>query len=161
MKHNYQVIPEVKNLGRNLRYLRGEKKIQVFSEEIQYNRLSLSKVEYGIQNIRIKTVIKIAKILNKDVGMLFDISFVDDKEICQSRAYKDIDYMSMFRARVNEFIRINEYPISKINPDKREKISRLLNGNNNNPTVETLAEISSVIGVPLSKLLCAEGGNEK
>lgn len=158
MKHKYHEIPDVRNLGRNLRYLRGEKTLSVFSQEIQYNRLSLSKVEYGDQNIKINTVIGIAKLLNKDVGMLFDISFVDDKEICQSRVFKDIDYMSLYRNRVNKILDRMKFPISRINPEKREQISRVLNGNNNNPTVETLAEISTVIGVPLSKLLCAEGG---
>lgn len=156
MAKHIDKIPAVEILGENLQYLREKEfmSLDVFSNMISYNRNNLSELEQGYQNIKLSTAVKIAKILDKDVAMLFDISFRDDSEICQSKVFVERDYMKVFYENARKII--EEERISRRDicvSDHREKVSRILHGHCSDATIKTLDEIATGVAVPLSKLL--------
>lgn len=159
MPSHVDKIPAAEILGENLQYLREKENMNRgdFANVISYNRNTLSELEQGYQNIRLSTVVRIAKKLNKDVSMLFDISFRDDVEMCQNKKFVEGDYMKVFSHNVTKLIEREH--IARIDigaSDHREKVSRILHGHCNDTTIKTLDEIARGVAIPLSKLLIKE-----
>ena len=115
MAKHISTIQAVVTLGENLQYLREKElmNIDAFANKISYNRNTLSDLEQGYQNIKLSTVVRIAKILNKDVAMLFDISFKDDFEMCQSKRFVECNYMKVFCTNASKIIENKSIPEKK------------------------------------------------
>lgn len=160
MAKHISTIQAVVTLGENLQYLREKElmNIDAFANKISYNRNTLSDLEQGYQNIKLSAVVRIAKILNKDVAMLFDISFKDDFEMCQSKQFVECNYMKVFCTNASKIIENKSISRKEIcESDHREKVSRILHGHCNDTTIKTLDEIAKGLNVPLSKLLMTKG----
>lgn len=63
MAKHISTIQAVVTLGENLQYLREKElmNIDAFANKISYNRNTLSDLEQGYQNIKLSTVVRIAK----------------------------------------------------------------------------------------------------
>jgi transcriptional regulator with XRE-family HTH domain len=159
MAKHLDKIPAAEILGENLQYLREKENLNrdVFAKLISYNRNTLSELEQGYQNIKLSTTVRIAKKLNKDVAMLFDISFKDDAEMCQNKEFIEGDYMKFFTQNAAKLIEQKHIARTDISEsDHREKVSRILHGHCNDATIKTLDEIARGLATPLSKLLIKE-----
>lgn len=151
-------ISSVELLGHNLKAIREKKNMSIrdFAKYIEYDRNCLGYVENGLHDIKLETVIRIAKILDKDVAALFDRSFTDDKYLWEKGFVKE-DYISIFSANASlVFTRMQKrkeyFNYAEIGIE-RETISRLINGHLKKVNVKTLDAVSQMIDVPVSKLL--------
>lgn len=61
-----------KNLGANLRQLRGELNQYEFAKKLGISQASLNRIENGFQNVSIDTLERIATRLKMSVGQLLD-----------------------------------------------------------------------------------------
>lgn len=147
--HRYSQI-----FGTNLQSVRNEKNLTIgqFSKLIDYNRNSLSKLEYGEQNIRLNTMINIAKNINHDLSMLLSRNFIDNEEYRNVPYIKETNYFENFISRSNQIITSEEISKANLFSEYREQISRILSGHNSNPTIKSLEYIANSLDVNLDEL---------
>ena len=145
-------------LGENLRTARQKKgwTLTYLAARVGYDRICLSRVEYGTQNLEFHTLCKLAAVLNVPFAGLFSRSFCDVlREDAASLAYQPDNYLLIFKDNVNRALHRHGIPQNRIYTEtglSEAMISHLLKGTQHNPTVQTLCTLTFLLPEPLSQL---------
>lgn len=147
-------------VGNNIKNLREIKKKSKASlvKEIEYDRQDLKNLEDGAQDIKLNTLIAIAKNLDVDLTLLFSRDFRTERVT----PYVDDDFMMVFS---NNTYRIIHNSPDKTEADMAEKIgvdattiSRILTHQIQYPRLSTLFYISEYLEVSLEIMFRRQGG---
>lgn len=147
-------------VGNNIKNLRETKKKSKASlvKEIEYDRQDLKNLEDGAQDIKLNTLIAIAKNLDVDLTLLFSRDFRTERVT----PYVDDDFMMVFS---NNTYRIIHNSSDKTEADMAEKIgvdattiSRILTHQIQYPRLSTLFYISEYLEVSLEIMFRRQGG---
>lgn len=147
-------------VGNNIKNLRETKKKSKASlvKEIEYDRQDLKNLEDGAQDIKLNTLIAIAKNLDVDLTLLFSRDFRTERVT----PYVDDDFMMVFS---NNTYRIIHNSPDKTEADMAEKIgvdattiSRILTHQIQYPRLSTLFYISEYLEVSLEIMFRRQGG---
>ena len=158
LNHEKQ-IKDLVILGRNLKFLRESqgKTLKEYAAYLGYDRNKLSNLEYGEMDIQWNTVIKMSKLIDFDVIALFSDSFIDDIEYFkENNTYQEKDFLTVFRLNSEKFQIRMGLTKTQLASDRREYVSRLLNGKISNPRVSSLSMIAGKLGLKLSDLFKEE-----
>lgn len=119
-------------------------KLRDLAKEASYDRVCLSKLEWGEQNITYKISVKLARTLDVPYPALFSRNFIsvqEEKESGYPNHFKNDDFLSVF---------IENFRKSMLRERKEQKqvyieggvtaeaVSRIVRGTEKNPTVKTL-----------------------
>ena len=147
--------------GTNIRKVREAKgmKIHEVAEIAQYDRGCLSRLEYGEQNIKVKTAIKIAKTLNISFPALFSRNFMDGNkehpELQVDNTYIEDDFIKVFAENFWKSIKTQGYSEMTVVETigiPNSSVSKIKNGKYDNPTLTTLYGMSLVAGIDMYSL---------
>lgn len=145
--------PDEKSIvGRNLEILINQKNwtIKHAAQELNYNRIGLSKMLSGSQNFRLQTLIKFARFFDVSLFLFFN-RFFEDERYRRHFSFIETEYMNIFR----ENFKIASIKQSSIELDSTT-VSHLMHGRRNNPTINTLHQIAVDSKIPLFKFLMTE-----
>ena len=158
MKRDANVIDETKILavlGQNLRTAREMKELSHLdvAQLSGYDRQCLSQLEYGEQNVRYNSVMKLAKALDVSFPALFSRAFkvLPDRE----GDYQEDDYIAVFRTNFRRVLLKNNESQKNIcarSGIPEASISRILRGGNSNPQVTTLYAMAESVHIELADL---------
>ena len=162
MKRDANVIDETKILavlGRNLRTAREMKDLKYadVAHLSGYDRQCLSQLEYGEQNVRYSSVMKLAKTLDVSFPTLFSRAFkvLPVREGASIPGYQEDDYLALFRTNFRRVLQKNNERQKNIcarSGIPEASISRILRGDNNNPQVTTLYAMAESVHMELADL---------
>lgn len=133
--------------GKNIKKARLAKGFKIKEMVISscYDRGCLSRLEYGEQNIKIQTAIKIAKALNISFPALFSRNFMDgDKEHPELQirnVFTDDDFIKIFAENFNKALRKNsgtQMTVVETTGVPNATVSKIVRGKYTNPTLVTL-----------------------
>lgn len=147
-------------LGKNILMLRKSKKMGIgkLASAVNYNRNSLSDLEYGDNNPQYKTLLSIAEKLNVDFPLLFDDNLeqiLTMQEPILYSAFRQEDFLLVFTENCAEQMRrrgisyIDVYIASGV---AEATISKILNHKANNPTWDTLYSLASTCEMTVGEL---------
>jgi transcriptional regulator with XRE-family HTH domain len=111
----------------------------------QYDRICLSQLEYGEQNIKIQTAIKLAKVLDVAFPALFSRNFMDGDfahpELQIGTSFVKDDYLKVFAENFRKRLKANgdtEITVVETTGVPNTTVSRIVRGKYTNPTLVTL-----------------------
>lgn len=154
--HN-QTGNELSLLGYNIQALRIHKHytLQQLAQLSKYDRVCLSNLEKGIQNIEYKTVLKLSKALNISFPLLFSSNLARDIEKASLRPYFEDDFLLIFvdNFKRNMLKKRREHLYVYIQSGVHEAvISRIVSGAERNPTILTLIAMAQACSVDLETM---------
>ncbi len=166
---NYNCKEILQVFGQNIRFAREKRNytIKDLALKAKYNRIDLSKIEYGEKDIQLSTAIKLAKAIDVPLPDLFSRNYVNLYEQIpeQDRPdFKEDDFLLVFSTNVRTILRSlfrNEVSFySEIGMDPAT-VSRILNQRIQDPRISTLEAITKSISKSLPELLSrtSERGN--
>lgn len=133
--------------GENIKKVREAKgiKIKEVASLSHYDRNCLSKLEYGEQNIKIQTAIKIAKALDISFPVLFSRNFMNgDKEhpeLQVGNVFVDDDFLKVFVENFRKSLKENagtQMTVVETTGVPNAAVSKIVRGKYTNPTLVTL-----------------------
>ena len=155
-------LKELKVLGKNIASIRESKKLSLveMATLLEYNRNSLSKLEYGEQDIRFNTLKKIAQKLDVSIPFLFSRNFIDYEELRENTYFNNENFIGIFSKNVYEVLKKDALIQATIGVDA-ETTNRILRGATQNPRVITLIKISEDINRSMNYLLTEHSMKEE
>lgn len=145
--------------GMNIKRAREQKNMSIIqlSNLSGYDRLCLSRLEYGEQNVRYKTAVTLAKTLDMSFPDLFSRNYIDAFESSQNNngRYTEKDFLLIFRLNVRHELQSRNVSQNRIYIDcglAEALVSRIMNGKTLNPTIQTLYKLSIPTNMSLSRL---------
>lgn len=143
------------NLGTNLQFIcsRDCTSNKDFALKLNYDRILLSKLFIGTQNIKLSTANKIAYKTGYSLSALLSNSFKDDPKYRERELYIEIDTLELFLNFINEKMkenRVSQASICYYSGIDKAALSRLLSRNNINPTLKTMEKITQALGYELN-----------
>lgn len=159
-KMNMNDKNELLVVGKNIKLLRQTRKMTraTLVRKSKYDRQDMKNLEEGEQDIRLNTLVKIAKVLDVEVPLLLSRRF----RVEIDSPFKDVDYMMIFTSNVYRIIRNSS---SKTEADMAEQtgidpttLSRILNQGIESPRLSTLFMIAEYLEVTLESLFSRRGG---
>ena len=133
--------------GQNIKKVREAKgiKIKEVAQLAGYDRECLSRLEYGEQNIKVQTAIKLARALNISFPALFSRNFMDgnreNPEIQIQNPFVADDFLKIFVENFQKILRSNgqtQMTIVEVTGVSNTTVSKIVTGKYKNPTLETL-----------------------
>lgn len=166
---NYNCKEILQVFGQNIRFAREKRNytIKDLALKAKYNRIDLSKIEYGEKDIQLSTAIKLAKAIDVPLPDLFSRNYVNLYEQIPEQdrpGFKEDDFLLVFSTNVRTILRSlfrNEVSFySEIGMDPAT-VSRILNQRIQDPRISTLEAITKSISKSLPELLSrtSERGN--
>lgn len=153
MKQN-NLSESVLIFGQNIKRTRERINLDIceLAKRTAYDRNDLSRLEYGEQNISYKTAINLARALNVPFQQLFSRNYVvNDKD-----KYCEDEFLQIYIENIKRELKARGMTQAHIYVEcgiHESTVSRIFTGKNVNPTINTLALISSVVaGGDLKKL---------
>lgn len=133
-------------LGQNIRRARERKNLDIkeLANRIHYDRVCLSRMEYGEQNITYKTAIKIAAELDVSFPALFSRNYLS----VDTEGFREDNFLLVFIENIKRELKVNGMLQTHIYIEcgiQESSISRLLSGKIKNPTLGTLCKIASAV----------------
>ncbi len=133
-------------LGQNIKKARDKQNVSIkaLASGIAYDRICLSRLECGEQNVSYLTVVNIASALNVSFPALFSRNYSNDSV----EEFRKDDFLLVFIENIRRELRANGITQTRIYIEsgiQESVISRILNGKTENPTIKTLALIASVV----------------
>lgn len=146
--------------GQNIRKSRKRKNLTIIrlAELSGYDRLCLSKLEYGNQNIRYSSAQNLAKALDVPFPALFSRNFLNEQannQFSYSGSYTEDDFMLVFIENFRRELQTKRLTQMRVYIDSglpEATISRILKGKDRNPTLCTLCKMAAVTNRDLSFL---------
>ena len=139
--------------GHNIRMTRERKgfTLNKLAKRANYDRLCLSRLEYGTQNITYRTAINLAKALDVPFPFLFsrNYSLVENDKFL---IYTDDDYLLVFIENLKRELakkNLGQFHIYMESGLSESVASRIINGKEINPTIITLERMASAINAGL------------
>lgn len=133
-------------------------KIGMLASAAKYDRGCLSALEYGGQNPRYETAVRLARSLDTPFPALFSRSFMDATEhnvIGWARNFQDDRYLLVFIENFKRALQIKDIKqadICNTTGLSPAFVNRILKGQESNPTIRTLAVMASALECELSDL---------
>lgn len=132
--------------GGNIRKSRIKKNLSLaaLSELANYDRNCLSKLEVGKQNVKFTTSVKLAKVLDVSYPALFSRNFMDQDlefDAGVTGKFQEDDYLLVFIENFQKYIRKHNKLQMEVyfkTGVSESMVSRILKGENKNPTLKTL-----------------------
>lgn len=154
--HN-QTGDELSLLGCNVQALRIHKHytLQQLAQLSKYDRVCLSNLEKGIQNIKYKTVLKLSKALDISFPLLFSSNLGRDIGKTSLRPYFEDDFLLIFVVNFKRTMlkkrreHLYVYTQSGI---QEAVISRIISGAERNPTIFTLMAMAQACSTDLETM---------
>ena len=136
--------------GQNIRKARKQKQVSLhtLAETIHYDRGCLTKLEQKGQNIEYQTSIKLAKALNVSYPALFSRNFMESKSNLETdfnEPFCDDDYLFVFIENFQRSMRkrnASQVQVYINTAVSESAVSRVIHGDNKNPTLKTLYAMS-------------------
>ena len=112
-----------------------------------YDRKYITPLEYGEHDIKLQSVVKIARALDINLPLIFSPNL---EEVLQASSKASLhfiedDYLLVYIENINRFIKANnrhQYSLSCSSSIDAAAINRLLSGKTKNPRLSTLYRIS-------------------
>ena len=141
-------------LGQNIQKAREKQNIDIkeLANRIGYDRICLSRLEYGEQNVTYKTAMKLAKELNTSFPSLFSRNYLSEnvEEFCED------DFLMVFIENIKHELKVKGITQTRIYIEygvPESVISRVLSKKTDNPTLDTLYKIAmGATDIEMSKL---------
>lgn len=136
-------------VGQNLQVLINKRNwtIKHAAEELNYDRIKLSKILSGTHNFKLQTMVKFARYFDISVFLLFDRLF-ENEDYRNKFSFVDTNYINVFTKNFKS----KKIKQSTITLDPAT-ISHIMNGHQGNPTINTLLHIAEDSKTSLSELL--------
>ena len=136
--------------GQNIRKARKQKQISLrtLAKTIHYDRGCLTKLEQKGQNIEYETSIKLARVLNVSYPALFSRNFMESESNLEtdfSEPFCDDDYLFVFIENFQRSMRkrhASQVQVYINTAVSESAVSRVIHGDNKNPTLKTLYAMS-------------------
>ena len=146
--------------GQNIRRAREKKNLRIcqLASLSGYDRLCLSRLEYGTQNIQYRSALDLAKALNTPYPDLFSRNYLNEQDndrFNYSCGYSEDDFLLVYAENIRRELRmygINQTRIYIESGVPESVISRIMNGKDKNPTIQTLCKIAAVTNRDLNYL---------
>ena len=132
--------------GQNIRKTREMRNLDIseLASLVHYDRVCLSRLEYGEHNVSYMTAIKLAKELNISFPSLFSRNYkVEDAE-----CFCEDNFLMVFIENTKRELKMKGMIQTRIYIEcgvQEASISRLFNGKMKNPTLNTLCKIATVV----------------
>ena len=159
MRINGQTQEMLLVFGVNVRKVRETNRISLgkIANDMRYDRGCLSSVEYGEQNLKYKTAVRLAQSLNTSFPALFSRNFVPSTDNPKQRAssFQDDDYLVVFIENIKKEIklkRLRQIDIYVATGINEVHVNRLLKHKEPNPTIKTLATLAVAVEKDLTSL---------
>lgn len=156
-----KICNAVRNLGDNLQFICGKEGMsnKDFALKINYDRIRLSKLFVGEQNIKLSTAKRIASKTGYSLSALLNISFREDAEYRKKELYKENDFMKLFLYFVKEKMKekeITQADICDCSGMDKATLSRILSNQEMDLTLKTMEKITHALGYELNVALKEE-----
>lgn len=143
-------------LGKNIQKIREKQNLTIskLSELSHYDRSCLAKFERGEHNIKIVTVIKLARVLDVPFPALFSRNF-ETKIEEGTKHFQEDDYLRIFVEnfrRKQIFLRQPQMKVLILTGLNEVTVSNIIQRKNTNPTVKTLSAMAFSIQTEMSEL---------
>lgn len=145
--------------GQNVRRARKKKnwKLNELACKAGYDRMCLSRLEDGEQNIKLGTALKIAEALDVSFPKMFSRNFMEEKKgkKAVSENFQENDYLSVFVENFKRQLKktgrrqMTVYIETGID---ETAVSRIVKGKNKNPTIRTLSAMGHITESGLDSL---------
>lgn len=146
--------------GQNIRRARERKNLRIcqLASLSGYDRLCLSRLEYGSQNIQYGSALDLAKALDTPFPPLFSRNYLNEQannRFSYSGGYSEDDFLLVYTENIRRELQmrgINQTRIY-INCGVPESVvSRIMKGKDKNPTIQTLCKMATVTNRDLNYL---------
>lgn len=149
----YNLSENILIFGQNINIARKRKNLDIceLSLKAHYDRNNLSQLKYGEHNISYKAAINIARALNVSFPQLFSRNFFNESE----RIFFEDDFLRVYSENIKRELKMRGIIQSHIYIEsgiQEASVSRILNGKNKNPTLQTLSLIAGVVDNDLTNL---------
>lgn len=156
-----QICNAVRNLGDNLQFICGKEGLsnRDFASKLNYDRIRLSKLFLGEQNVKLSTAKKMARATGYSLPALLNISFREDPEYRKKEPYRENDFMKLFVYFVKEKMKEEEMTQADIccySGMDKAALSRILSNQEMDPTLKTMEKITHALGYELNVALKEE-----
>lgn len=156
------MLPELITFGNNVKQLRTKRGLSIkkAAESIQYDRGCWSRMEKGQQDIEMTTVVKIAKMLDVYLPLLFSRNSFGSNGNEMVRGFVNEDYLMIFASnvrRILEKLNKKQVYIYAVTGMDESNVNRILCERSTNPQVSTLAKISTELKQDMAFMLSRNG----
>lgn len=146
--------------GMNIKRARQNKNLTLseLSQLAHYDRISLSNIEVGKQNVKLNTAIKLARTLNEPFPSLFSRNYMNltlENDGLIDSGYIEDDYLGIFVENFRRCIKeLHKHQMSAYFETwiPEASVSRIMQRKNRNPTLVTLNSLAYVAKNELSTM---------
>lgn len=146
--------------GQNIKKAREFKKMRICQLALlaNYDRIRLAKIEQGTQNIKLNTAVKLAKALDVPLAVLFSRNFMslsEDGGLWIDAGYLEDEHLLVFIENFKRGIIEARRPQMSVYMEtgmSESLVSRIMKGDNTNPTIITLSALAYAAKKDLSVL---------
>lgn len=152
------VFSELITFGNNVKQIRTKRGLSITKAAgcIGYDRGCWSRMEKGQQDIEMTTALKIAKMLDVHLPLLFSRNSFYSSGSETIRGFVNEDYLMIFASNVKralEKLNKKQVYIYAVTGMDESNVNKILSEKSNNPQVSTLVKISTELNQDISFML--------